>query len=166
MRIFTKEHREKLSIKAKNRDYGSIKCMSCDTIIKKNNNRHRLCRKCAKQHRKDYINVLQNKRYYKDHQKTKKEARERGAKYRKAKRLEVISALGGKCVKCGFSDWRALQIDHVNSDGAWERTMQSRSISAFHNKVIREKDKGRYQLLCANCNWIKRYKITRLQTMP
>ena len=24
--------------------------------------------------------------------------------------------------------------------------------------VIKEKDSGKYQLLCANCNWIKRHK--------
>ena len=69
-------------------------------------------------------------------------------------RKKVIEALGGKCVKCGFSDWRALQIDHINGGGHRELKILTRYkmyklAAAFPKK---------YQLLCANCNWIKRYK--------
>ncbi len=77
--------------------------------------------------------------------------------YRKAqyntKRLEVISKLGGKC-SCGYSDHRALQIDHVDSTGANERKVLNGI--PFLNKVLKEIESGKYQVLCSNCNWIKR----------
>lgn len=72
-----------------------------------------------------------------------------------ALRLAALAALGGRCKKCGFDDHRALQIDHVDGDGAKERA-EGRSPSTFHKKVIA--DQTGYQCLCANCNWIKRHE--------
>ena len=76
----------------------------------------------------------------------------RKAQY-EAKRTSVILKLGGKCA-CGYSDMRALQIDHVNGEGSKER----RRLNGipFLNKVLKQIDAGLYQVLCANCNWIKR----------
>jgi len=71
----------------------------------------------------------------------------------------VLAALGGKCVRCGFADPRALQIDHVNGDGRAERGApgaRRESTIAYYKRVTLEAGNGRYQLLCANCNWIKR----------
>ena len=70
------------------------------------------------------------------------------------KRLEVILALGNICCRCGFSDIRALQIDHINGGGSKERKTKSGKSYLYH--VL--KDLSKYQLLCANCNWIKRYE--------
>jgi hypothetical protein len=39
-------------------------------------------------------------------------------RYRKLRRDKIIAYLGGKCIKCGFSDERALQIDHTNGGGS------------------------------------------------
>jgi hypothetical protein len=68
------------------------------------------------------------------------------------------AALGGKCSKCGFQDSRALQIDHVNGDGYVERhkkkIMATTLLKDVINSMIQKEKK--YQLLCANCNWIKR----------
>src|SRR3990167_3657310 len=36
-------------------------------------------------------------------------------------RSVVLDVLGNKCSRCGFSDKRALQIDHKNGGGALER---------------------------------------------
>lgn len=74
-------------------------------------------------------------------------------------RKAVVDALGGKCVRCGFSDPRALQIDHVNGGGSKERKERGFS-SNFHKHVLRSfiNKEGKYQLLCANCNWIKRFE--------
>lgn len=66
-----------------------------------------------------------------------------------ANRKAVIAYLGGKCQLCGFSDERALQVDHINGDG-----YKDRSHACWMAKVLREP--SRYQLLCANCNFIKR----------
>lgn len=70
------------------------------------------------------------------------------------KRAELLATLGGKCVRCGFSDARALQIDHVNGGG--RRTDPYRATAAFYKKVVDHPDE--YQLLCANCNWIKKHE--------
>lgn len=72
-------------------------------------------------------------------------------------RRAALAALGGKCVRCGFTDERALQIDHVHGGGCRELNA-AKSVAAFYRKVIAEAESGYYQLLCANCNWIKRYE--------
>lgn len=83
--------------------------------------------------------------------------RRRQRLYMRRLRLEALEKLGGKCVSCGFSDKRALQIDHINGGGSKERKEIGFN-GKFHIHVIREAElkSGKYQLLCANCNWIKR----------
>jgi hypothetical protein len=78
----------------------------------------------------------------------------KSADYGRDIRLKVIAKLGSRCVRCGFKDERALQVDHIYGGGRQ------------HLKIIRHLDfmkailQGRFsedvQLLCANCNWIKR----------
>jgi hypothetical protein len=70
-------------------------------------------------------------------------------------RGQIIERLGARCVRCGFLDQRALQIDHVYSDGAEER--ETLSGAAYYLHILLNLNSGRYQLLCANCNWIKRF---------
>jgi hypothetical protein len=73
-------------------------------------------------------------------------------------RSRVIQRFGGKCERCGFDDYRALQIDHVLGDGAEERRNRNSGIT-FLNRLLNLSEselRGRYQLLCANCQWIKR----------
>jgi hypothetical protein len=69
-------------------------------------------------------------------------------------RQEIIQLLGGRCVRCGFEDVRALQVDHRYGDGADER--RDYSGAAYYRHILRSLHTGRYQLLCANCNAIKR----------
>lgn len=69
-------------------------------------------------------------------------------------RLKTLNALGGKCIRCNFEDERALQVDHVNSDGSIEYKKYS-GVSFFYH-VLKHLNSNRYQVLCANCNWIKR----------
>ena len=73
-------------------------------------------------------------------------------------RVKTLETLGGKCVRCGFDDVRALQIDHIKAGGA--REIGGLSSIAYFKKVIAShlRHEGKYQLLCANCNWIKRYE--------
>jgi hypothetical protein len=68
-------------------------------------------------------------------------------------RGKVIEYLGGCCYICGFKDKRALQIDHINGGGTSER--KKFGWSKMY-KLILSGAKG-YQVLCANCNWIKRH---------
>ncbi len=71
------------------------------------------------------------------------------------RRLELINRMGGKCIRCGFDDWRALQVDHINGGGAKDRC-KTASPLVYLKKI--EENKADYQLLCANCNWIKKYE--------
>lgn len=77
-------------------------------------------------------------------------SRERWRRYRE----EIYEILGGKkCKICGFADERALCIDHINNDGYKER-----SFGKWLNKsrkLIRANPE-RYQILCFNCNQIKK----------
>lgn len=90
-----------------------------------------------------------NKTYYKKYSKI------RNAKIYKKLRGEVFKDLGAKCNHCGFNDIRALQIDHINDDGYKDR---KKGIVGYEllSKILNNIDN--YQILCANCNWIKRYK--------
>ena len=76
-------------------------------------------------------------------------------------RAAVIAFLGGVCVRCGFSDARALQIDHVRGGG--KRELKGVRRSAYYKSVMADTT-GKYQLLCANCNWIKRYDNNELKS--
>jgi len=73
----------------------------------------------------------------------------------RALRLLVIRKFGGKCFKCGFSDYRALQIDHVEGGGKWD--VRTSSYANMLRDALMDRD-GEFQLLCANCNQIKRYE--------
>lgn len=70
-------------------------------------------------------------------------------------RRRALMWLGGRCVKCGFNDLRAIQIDHVKGGGRQDR--KTGGMAAFYRRVIADTT-GAYQALCANCNWIKRYE--------
>lgn len=90
--------------------------------------------------------------------KAKDSARARSKFY--AHREACIQALGGVCKTCGFSDIRALQIDHVNGGGQADRKARGYNSGypyTFFKKIMADPDfLDKYQVLCANCNWIKR----------
>lgn len=70
-------------------------------------------------------------------------------------RLRALTHLGGKCVRCGYAtSGPALQIDHVNGDGHIERKAQGAARAVLRAALT--DTENRYQLLCANCNIIKR----------
>ena len=77
-------------------------------------------------------------------------------------RTTILEILGGKCQRCGFSDPRALQIDHVHGGGAALRKKNKSQHKARGTTFLvyqlwkAGKSLEDYQLLCANCNWIKR----------
>lgn len=69
-------------------------------------------------------------------------------------RIAIVAFLGGRCARCGFEDPRALQIDHVHGGGVREIKRLGGNRSKFYARILETPE--RYQLLCANCNWIKR----------
>ena len=80
-------------------------------------------------------------------------------------KLKAFAVLGGVC-RCGFSDWRALQLDHIHGGGTKERLGLKKFDLAlvYYRFIIKnpEDAKKKFQLLCANCNWIKRYEANEL----
>jgi hypothetical protein len=87
-------------------------------------------------------------------------------------RQAVLAFWGGKCVRCGFEDWRALQIDHIDGGAYKEGYKGTRAKPRKPNRgpyewlrLIKAKpDEMRltFQVLCSNCNWIKRYENNEL----
>jgi 5-methylcytosine-specific restriction endonuclease McrA len=72
-----------------------------------------------------------------------------------AMRAEILKKFGSKCALCGYNaDTRALQIDHVGGNGRQER--RRFGWYSVYLKVLSDQN-NEYQLLCANCNYIKRY---------
>lgn len=73
-----------------------------------------------------------------------------------ALRLAFIESRGGRCEQCGFDDYRALQIDHVHGNGHSERLRRGPAI--VYVDVWKPSAADKYQVLCANCNQIKRHE--------
>lgn len=78
----------------------------------------------------------------------------RQTKWRRNNRTQAVEHLGGICVHCKFDDVRVLQIDHIEGNGAEERRTKDRD--TVLNSIANGFTEG-YQLLCPNCNWIKRF---------
>ncbi len=69
-------------------------------------------------------------------------------------RNQVHKKLGNKCAKCGYDeDTRGIQIDHIKGGGRGEHNKLG--WYKYFQKILR--DQTDYQLLCATCNYIKRY---------
>jgi hypothetical protein len=69
----------------------------------------------------------------------------------------AFKAFGDKCIKCGFANPAALQIDHLNGDGFKEKHLRTRLRQfELYKFIANDPDLAslQYQLLCANCNWI------------
>ena len=71
-----------------------------------------------------------------------------------AKKRQALDILGHKCIRCGFDDERALQVDHVVPVGKWHP--DRRYGERFWGKIIAHPEQ--FQRLCANCNVIKNYE--------
>ena len=88
--------------------------------------------------------------------------RKYGRKYRTEKyhyyRGLILEMFNNKCVKCGFDNVKALQVDHVNDDGYNDRKKYGTTWRYF-KKIYKELKNGSkdYQVLCANCNQIKKF---------
>jgi transketolase len=113
-----------------------------------------------KNYRKEHKEQLNkySKNYHNEH----KEYRNKYQKeYFRLLRIKVLKKYGSKCanpynINHGnfLNDIRCLQIDHVNGNGSKER--KNIMLSLFLKKVLADKE-GNYQLLCANCNFIKKH---------
>jgi len=65
-----------------------------------------------------------------------------------------------ECFHCFTSDLRLLSIDHIQDNGSEERRKLKRA--EIFRKIIkmgREEASKEYQILCRNCNWLKRLEM-------
>lgn len=67
-------------------------------------------------------------------------------------RREVVARLGARC-PCGETDVDILQIDHVHGGGSVERRSTGRT--TYYRRML-SAPPGTFQVLCPNCNAIKK----------
>ena len=134
-----------------------------DSEIRKNNYWRDI--ESTRKKQRDYYaaNIEKKKKYNAEYEDKTKDKRLKALRDARAMaKSEAFSAMGGKCAVCGFDDYRALQVDHVNSDGAIMRKAGEFPGSTKFYRVVRasvENGEGVYQLLCCNHNWIKRHEM-------
>lgn len=82
--------------------------------------------------------------------------------YGKANNLRLKSLVLGhysnnkqECAYCGFDDIRALSIDHINGGGLAHRR-EIGTNAGFYRWLRQENYPEGYQVLCMNCQFIKR----------
>lgn len=88
----------------------------------------------------------------------------RNAQYALQRRMKVLEAYGCKCNYCGYDKPLALEVDHIFNDGRQER--KEKKIKDFYRFLIQNNyPKDRYQLLCANCNYIKQKGLKKAKRL-
>lgn len=147
---------------------GKKLCRRCDTVKVvddfskyKSGKLSSYCKACKAEITRQYFSTRKEKRrtlLREWKRKNRHRVRQSGQRERERIRNYVFTALGGVCKKCGFSDWRALQVDHI--DRATEPDGHKLRCGTGLYRAIANGTKSTdgLQLLCANCNWIKRYE--------
>ena len=110
---------------------------------------------------KEHISEVNRLRYQKNIKKNRNYARKWAYDTRIELKIKVYNLLGNKCINpyniehgpIFLTDIRCLQIDHINGNGKKEYK-KWHSTSTYLRHILKNIDD--YQLLCANCNWIKR----------
>src|SRR3990167_755582 len=132
-------------------------CSSHCSVTANNRARSKMSVQEQQQHRLDAVRRWEKRNPEKKKEGKRREYRRHKAAYKarslaqtRAQRQLVIQTFGGKCVQCGFSDWRALQIDHINGNGRKERS-QTPNLSTYYSKLWIHREYNKYQILCANC---------------
>lgn len=140
-----------------------ITCKICGKECETSGFNQKTCKECQLINRK--LNI-QN--WYVAHY-THKRGREYHKKsWRKIKRA-IYDLLGNRCanpfnIEHGdfLTELRCLQIDHVHGDGRAQRL--GKNPYKYLKQILDELTYGStdYQLLCANCNWIKAIEHKKL----
>lgn len=129
------------------------RCVRCYKPLE--NNYRKYCDVCLSKESK------RNKEGWKNHREKELE-RGRTKHYNyKMKALKTISGTDTPvCVKCGYSDMRALTINHKNGDGNKDVSR----VAGIYILVARGKRKiDDLEIMCQNCNRIFEYERGRLK---
>lgn len=150
---------------------GSHSCKGCGVKLStdnwmtsdKNHGRKR-CADCHRKYFREYSNsyyhshITQKRKYNtENYDKNKAHIRKMKSLNTQNIKLKVIKHYSPdiKCQRCGFSDVRALSIDHINGRGAEHRRKFVHNAN-FYYWIINHGFPSFLQVLCMNCQWIKR----------
>ena len=186
MKEYKRRNRDKL-LALRREEYRETHPPRLDTAWSVGHSDIRFCRSCGERAESKPLDGCSEPKHWYRHEsrrernntyrrEKRREAREAGSVYRKGRgraenrsayqrriaadaRAEIMRRLGQtSCVRCGFSDIRALQFDHRLGGGAQHR----RSVG-IGNAYLRallampvEELQAQFQVLCANCNTIKK----------
>jgi hypothetical protein len=82
-------------------------------------------------------------------------------------RENVIRKLGGKCMKCGISDFSILHVDHKLGQGYLEKEYFKNPHVMYDFYAKNWEFEGKHlQLLCMNCNVSKRISNNETKNRP
>lgn len=86
-------------------------------------------------------------------------------KWEKLKRIVIgyYSNDTFKCSGCGCDIYDVLTIDHINNNAYWRKTNEI-SGRDFYIKIIKNRFPDDYQVLCWNCQHLKRIKKSATPT--
>lgn len=130
------------------------RCKSCTTKYRRQNEAYRtkkplgICRNCSRPARPKRSDCAECSARSLLKQKQKQQEI----------RFAVLKLYGGRCICCGCSNYKYLQLDHVNNDGNAERRKLPFHIrgSKFYKYVLKLGYHRRdLQLLCGNCHQAK-----------
>jgi len=114
------------------------------------------CRKYCMKYRQDHREQIRehDKKRYQNH---KEQRKEQMRKKRRKLHDRVIDLLGGKCVGCGITDKRILQINHKDGGGAKE--YKKIGTNLFYRQILNGKRIIEdLDVRCANCNILYKWK--------
>ncbi|WP_157368697.1 hypothetical protein [Zavarzinella formosa] len=134
------------------------KCTHCKRLLElkdfhrksSTNDGHRsICKECRKTNHKNLM--VENSEYRKAHLK-------RQSRYTEKNKEIVMSNYSNGamcCSHCGYDNMLALSIDHVNGGGCKHRQEINKN---FYSWLRKNGFPEGYQVLCMNCQFVKRHK--------
>ncbi len=147
----------------------SPNCKSCGVLLTPENRAGlaAYCRPCYKPIHLNMVNDWKkrnperdrlNRANYKEKYREKNRLKKRA--YNALERVEVLKHYSPNliCVRCGFSDLRALSLDHIKGGGNKERIRLRRRGVNFYRWLKQNGYPNIYQVLCMNCQFIKRHE--------
>jgi len=137
----------------------------------KNRERRRIYNKKYREENKDKIRQKQKEYYEKNRIKLIKASNERSKIWSQKIKYEVLSHYSHLstpvCRQCGMSDIRTLSIDHIKGGGGDHRRElfgKNRKGGRHFYRWLQDNNYPEgYQVLCMNCQWIKRYENGELR---
>ena len=125
------------------------KCIKCGVGLVEGENWYPWAKRDRCYQCKECVKKRQRSRQYRQNLSKRRQFR--------ALRNEIITLLSGKCELCGFSDIRALQIDHKYGGGSKERKSFGNNLRQYYKAILEKIKAGNdsYRCLCANCNCIQ-----------